>query len=278
MKNKFIKSIKSNKKSNFKNNQNLEKLPSNQVWIIGKHPVLMALKQARRKYYSLLVSKNNFNEIENFLKQNSLNNLLKILRVVDLQEITNAIGLNHVHQGFALLASKLEIIDQLKFLEQLNQSDLSAKLPYLLLLDQITDPQNVGAIIRSAIAFGFNKIIFTNHLSVIENSTVIKASAGNIEFAEIIAVTNFNQLIEKLKKIGYWFFGLDSHANTSISKVNEFKNIALMIGSEGEGIRQLVKKNCDFLLKVHTTNQVESLNVSVACAIALYEISKINNV
>jgi len=223
MKNKFIKSIKSNKKSNFKNNQNLEKLPSNQVWIIGKHPVLMALKQARRKYYSLLVSKNNFNEIENFLKQNSLNNLLKILRVVDLQEITNAIGLNHVHQGFALLASKLEIIDQLKFLEQLNQSDLSAKLPNLLLLDQITDPQNVGAIIRSAIAFGFNKIIFT-------------------------------------------------------SKVNEFKNIALIIGSEGEGIRQLVKKNCDFLLKVHTTNQVESLNVSVACAIALYEISKINNV
>ena len=90
----------------------------------------------------------------------------------------------------------------------------------------------------------------------------------------MVVAGNFNNLLEKLKKIGYWSFGLDSNATTTFDKIKEFKNIVLVVGSEGEGIRQLVKKNCDFLLKVETNSEVESLNVSVATAIALYEINR----
>jgi 23S rRNA (guanosine2251-2'-O)-methyltransferase len=260
---------KVNNFTNNKNNNNLE----NKVWITGKHPVYLAIKNNRRKIYEILLTQNTIIDFENFIEKNSSNNLRNLIRVVDNKKIQEVVGLNHLHQGFAILASKLPITNQVNFLEDLENYD-GEDLPPLLLLDQISDPQNVGAIMRSASAFGFNKIVFCEHNSVVENSTIIKASAGNIEFLDLIVVNNFNNLIEKLKKLDYWCFGLDSHANTTFDKIKEFKNIALIVGSEGEGIRHLVKKNCDFLLKVQTKDEVESLNVSVATAIALYEINR----
>jgi len=269
------------KKTDFQRNNLFKKKPpinnflrsENNVWITGKHPVFMALKKKRRKIFEILATKNTIEDLENFCKKNSLENLRNLVKIVDNKTIQEIIGLNHLHQGLAMLASKINTQDQLSFLEELE--NLSAQdLPNLLLLDQISDPQNVGAIMRSASAFGFNKIIFSEHNSVIENSTIIKASAGNIEYLDLIVAGNFNNLLEKLKKIGYWSFGLDSHASTTFDKIKEFKNIALVVGSEGDGIRHLVKKNCDFLLKVETNSEVESLNVSVATAIALYEINR----
>jgi 23S rRNA (guanosine2251-2'-O)-methyltransferase len=245
----------------------------NKIWIVGKHPVLMALQKKRRKLFEILVTKNTANELENFIKKNSLENINNLIKIIDNKQIQEIVGLNQLHQGFALLASKLPTQDQYSFLQELHNLS-KENLPNLLLLDQISDPQNVGAIMRSACAFGLKKIIFCEHNSIVENSTIIKASAGNIELLDLVVVINFNNLLEKLKEIGYWCFGLDSHATTNFNKIREFKNIALIVGSEGEGIRQLVKKNCDFLLKVETNNEVESLNVSVATAIALYEINR----
>jgi 23S rRNA (guanosine2251-2'-O)-methyltransferase len=255
-------------KSSFKKNN----VSDSRYYLAGKNPVFMALKAKRRKFFAIYVTKNSLAELETFLEKNDLNNHRELIRLVDNQKIDELVGKNFVHQGIALDTTKLKVKEQIDFLEELYQLPEN-NLPKLLMLDQICDPQNVGAIIRSATAFGFNKIIFCNHNSVIENATVVKASAGNIEFADLIVVNNFNNFLEKIKKIGYWSFGLDSHASINIKEVNQYRNIALVVGAEGEGIRQLVKKNCDFLLKVETSKEVESLNVSVACAIALYQIT-----
>lgn len=247
-------------------------LPAEQIWIIGKNPALMALLSGRRKFYKIIVGKNFLSQLEEFLIKNNLQKYQSLLRVVDNSQLDEIVGVKQNHQGVAVLASKLTIIDQLNFLSELNQTD-DDNFPNLLILDQISDPQNVGAIIRSAVAFGFNKIIFCKHNSVIENAMVIKASAGNIELVDLIVASNINNFLEKIKKLNYWCFGLDSHSSMPITKVKEFKRIALVVGSEGEGIRQLIKKNCDYLLKIETSQQVESLNVAVATAIALYEIN-----
>lgn len=254
-----------------KKNNSFKKTDHNKVWICGKHPTFTALKQKSRKFFEILVTKNTYLELEKFLEKNSLSHLKDLIKLTDKIKIDSVIGENQIHQGIAALASKLPVKNQFDLLEELNSLN-SDNLPTLLLLDQISDPHNVGAIIRSAIAFGVRKIIFSEHNSIQESPTIIKSSAGNIEFADLYSVTNFNNLIEKLKKLDYWCAGLAGEGKTPISKLKEYNNIALIIGSEGSGIRPLVKKNCDFLTKIEIDKEVESLNASVAAAIALYEL------
>lgn len=246
-----------------------------EIILYGKHAVFGALLAKKRQVFEILAGENSFAELENFLSKNSLQHLKKLTRKVQNQTISNLVGENNSHQNIALRASKLPINTQNDLLEELYSFEENSKLPTLLLLDQITDPQNVGAIIRSAIAFGVQKIIFCEHNSVIENAAIVKSSVGTIEMADLIVVTNLSNLIEKLKKIGYWIIGLAGEATENIDKIAEYKNIALVIGCEGSGIRPLVKKNCDLLAKITTAREVESLNASVAAAIALYEISKL---
>ncbi len=157
-------------------------------------------------------------------------------------------------------------------MSELHKINDKNNLPNILILDQITDPQNVGAIMRSALAFDFKKIIITEFNSAKESSAMIKASAGCIDYVDIYSGANLNNLLEELKKIGYWCIGLAGEANISCKKINDYENIALVVGSEGNGIRQLVKKNCDLLVKIPTNSDVESLNVSVATAIVLNQI------
>jgi len=247
---------------------------SNQVWICGKHPAFTAIKRQRRKIYEILVTQNSLPELKNFLAKNSLQNFLPLIKLVDNGAIENLVGKQQPHQGLLIKASRLPIKNQIDLLEELYEFSEGEKLPPLLLLDQISDPHNVGAIIRSAASFGVKKIIFCEHNAPQENSTIIKSSAGTIEFVDLVVVTNLNNLIEKLKKIGYWCVGLAGEGKAKLSELREFKNIALVVGSEGNGIRDLVKKNCDFLVRIEIDSEVESLNASVAAAIALYEISR----
>ncbi len=247
---------------------------SHQVWLYGKHPVFTALQKKRRKISEILVSKNSLAELENFLQKQNLFSLKSLIKIADNNQIEAKVGPHAIHQGIALHCSKLPLLDQNQLLEELYAIENKEDLPNLLLLDQLSDPQNIGAIIRSASSFGIKKVIFSEHNSPKENATIVKASAGTIDLIDLIVVTNFNNLIEKLKKIGYWCIGLAGEAKTTIDEVKGYKNIALIVGSEGDGIRNLVKQNCDILAKIKINNDVESLNASVAAAIALYELSK----
>ena len=265
--------MKKNLKKNLKTNQKQSQSQSQSaIWLCGKHAVFSAIAKKRRKIFSILATKNSLPELENFLKKKSLSHLGSLIQISDPQKIEFLSGHN-LHQGLAINCSKLPIKNQFDLLEELHVLDQNS-LPPLVLLDQISDPHNVGAIIRSAVGFGVKKIIFCEHNAPKENATIAKSAAGTLEIAELFQVTNFNNLIEKLKKIGYWIVGLAGEGKVFLSQVKDYENIALIIGSEGDGIRDLVKKNCDILAKIKINPDVESLNASVAASIALYELMK----
>lgn len=264
-------------KKNFKkkNKNHNQEANSDELLLCGKHPIFNAIEKKRRKIFTLYATKNSILELEKFLDKSSLPSLKKIIKLVDNDKIEELVGRSQTHQGLVAKVSKLETKTQNDLLEELYQiKESGGKLPTLLLLDQISDPHNIGAIIRSASAFGVTKIIFCEHNSPKENATIVKASSGTIDLVDLIVVTNFSNLLEKIKKIDYWCVGLAGEAREDISKIKEFENVALIVGSEGGGIRDLVKKNCDFLAKINIGSQVESLNASVASAITLYELSK----
>jgi len=244
-----------------------------ELWLCGKHPIFNILQKKRRKVFEILATKNSILELEKFLTENSLLNFKPLIKVVENDKIEALIGKNQIHQGIAARCSRLPTKTQNDLLEELYKLE-GKPLPTLLLLDQISDPHNVGAIIRSAAGFGVTKIIFCEHNSPKESATIVKSSAGTVDLIDWIVVTNFSNLMEKLKKIGYWCIGLAGEARTSITAIKDYKNIALVIGSEGNGMRDLVKKNCDLLAKIEINGEVESLNASVAAAITLYELSK----
>jgi len=245
---------------------------SQEIWLHGKHSVFSALLKARRKVFEILVTKNSHLELEKFLSKNNLLNHLKpIIKLVEVERIEKIIGTNQIHQGLIASCSRLPIKNQNDLLEELYALEKN-QLPTLLLLDQLSDPHNIGAIIRSAASFGVRKIIFCEHNAPKENATIVKTSAGTIELVDLVVVVNFNNLIEKLKKIGYWCVGLAGEARVTINEIKGYDNIALIVGSEGEGVRDLVKKNCDILARIDIDKNVESLNASNAAAIALYEL------
>jgi 23S rRNA (guanosine2251-2'-O)-methyltransferase len=257
-----------------KNKQSQSHIASDDLWLYGKHPSFTTLEKNRRKIFEILATKNAISDLEKFIEKKSLKNLKSLIKLVDPSHIEAKIGLNQVHQGLALRVSKIPLKSQFDLLEELHGIEEGSRLPTLLMLDQISDPHNVGAIIRSAAAFGVKKIIFCEHQAPKENATIAKSSAGTLELVDLYCVTNLNNLIEKLKKIGYWCAGLAGEGKVELSKLKEYKNIALIVGSEGSGMRDLVKKNCDLLVKIKIDEEVESLNASVATSIALFELSK----
>ncbi len=148
----------------------------------------------------------------------------------------------------------------------------SGKKALILVLDSIQDPHNLGAIIRTASCAGVNGVIIQKDRAVAITPAVVKASAGAVESVPIVMATNLRQAVERLKKEGVWVAGMDSEADKSIYETDLNMDIALVIGSEGKGIRPLLMKNCDFLVSIPLSGRVTSLNASVAGGVALFEI------
>lgn len=139
----------------------------------------------------------------------------------------------------------------------------------VLILDEIQDPRNFGAIIRSAEVFKVDLIIIPERNSVKINETVVKTSAGAIEYVNITKVTNLSETINKLKKLGYWVYGAAGEATTYYNSETFPNKIALVLGNEGNGIRKKVREHCDKLIKIPMYGKINSLNVSVAAGILL---------
>ena len=155
--------------------------------------------------------------------------------------------------------------------EMLKLADDRCEQPLVVILDGVKDPHNLGAIIRSAECAGAHGIIIPKNRSVAVNETVIKTSAGAISNMKIARVTNINYLISDLKQRGLWVYGFEAGKNT-MYQTNLKGPIAIVIGSEGEGISELTKKRCDDIVSIPLAGQVNSLNASVACGIALFEV------
>lgn len=144
--------------------------------------------------------------------------------------------------------------------------------PFLLLFDEIEDPHNLGALIRTAVCLGAHGGIIPKHNAAPVNATVAKTSAGASAHFPIAKVTNIVAAIEELKEKGVWIVGSDAHAEKRFTEVDFTLPIALVIGNEGKGIRRLVKEYCDFLVKIPMAGSFDSLNASVAGALVMYEV------
>jgi len=142
----------------------------------------------------------------------------------------------------------------------------------VLLCDSIQDPNNLGAMIRSAVLFDFLGIIIPKDRSVEITPSVVKVSSGAVFHSYPCKVVNLSRAIETLKENGYTIIGLDGKAQTEINEINSKRKVGIVVGSEGEGLRRLVKEKCNFLARIPTTNKIDSLNASNAAAIAMYQI------
>ena len=150
-------------------------------------------------------------------------------------------------------------------------------MPFILILDGIEDPHNLGSIIRTAETAGVHGIIIPKRRAASVNSTVSKVSAGAVEYMKLARVNNINETIRYLKEQDVWICGTDMDTNTIYTKQDYKMPIAIVIGSEGFGMSRLVKENCDFLVKIPMKGKITSLNASVSAGIIMYEVVKNRN-
>lgn len=246
----------------FVKNKN-DKTAGDNLILYGRHPVFAALNNPARRIKKLLCTAENAAEIrQKFPKV--------MVSIVERKELDKLLGGDAVHQGFALSCSPLEGLT----LDELCNEAIESEKCTVLILDQVTDPQNIGAIIRSAAAFGAMAVIVQDKNSPKESGAMAKAAAGTLELVPVVRTANLSRAIEVLKKNGFWVAGMDGYAETTIDKLDKNGKIAVVMGSEGAGMRRLVEENCDMTIRLPISGKVESLNVSTAAAIVLYELGK----
>lgn len=232
-------------------------------WLYGLHAVRAALQNPRRDIRRMLATSPAAEKLAMECEKRRLKPELK-----SAQEISHVLPKDSVHQGVALEVRPLPEMILEEYLREAKEQKP------LLLLDQVTDPHNVGAIIRSAAAFDAGAIIVTRDNAPQESATLAKASSGGIEIIPIITVTNLAQSMETLKKSGYWCVGMDGEAKQTLKQANLDHKTALVLGAEGTGLRRLTSERCDLLVRLPISSQMESLNVSNAAAIALYALTQ----
>lgn len=185
--------------------------------------------------------------------------------VVEAAHLQGLLPPGAVHQGIAVETAPLEQPSLDDFLAEETGKPV-------ILLDQVTDPHNIGAILRSAAAFDAGAVIVTDRHAPAESAVMAKAASGALEIIPYIAVTNLSQAMESLKKAGYWTYGFDAGAKQTFAESKPDRKSALVLGAEGEGMRRLTTERCDFLVRLPMSDRMESLNVSNAAAVALYEL------
>jgi len=178
---------------------------------------------------------------------------------------------NPHHQGVVLKVAPFVYVELEDFLASHQESEGGL---FVLVLDGIQDPQNLGALIRSAACAGVQGVIIPKDRACGMTPVVEKASAGAVETIPVIQVTNLVQTLERLKQAGCWTFGLAGESDKDIYQADYRGNLALVVGSEGEGIRPLVRKHCDLLLAIPHYGGISSLNASVAGGIVLFEAAR----
>lgn len=233
--------------------------------VYGLKPVLEALRGKRRAFELFVVEEGKDHRLEKIL---ALAAELKIpVRRRQRADLAKLTGSDH-HQGIAVSMEPFAYAD---FDDLLAICRDAGPNTMVLVLDSIQDPHNLGAIIRTAACAGVNGVIIPRDKAVGVTSTVEKVSAGAVETVPVVQVTNIAQTLERLKEEGFWTYGTAGEAGTSIYRQDFAGKIAIVIGSEGEGLRPLVRRHCDHLVSIPLAGGVASLNASVAAGVVLFE-------
>lgn len=236
--------------------------------IEGRNAVLEALKSNRTIEYILIASGNTTGSINKIIAVARENKV--VIKEVDRKKL-DSMSVTGSHQGVMAIVTPYkycEVEDIIEYAKDKNEK------PFVLVLDEIEDPHNLGSIIRTAEICGVHGIVIPKRRNVGVTPIVYKTSAGAIEHMKIAKVSNINNAIDKLKENGLWIYGADMHGENYCFQSDFSGSIALVIGSEGKGISNLTKNKCDVLVKIPMVGQITSLNASVAAGILMYEILK----
>ncbi len=220
----------------------------------GFHAVLEALRSPRRVPLRLLVTSAAAERLEPEIRARNLNPT-----ILAAEEINRRVPKDAVHQGVVLEARPLEAPDI---------SDVPDE-GTIVVLDQITDPHNVGAILRTAAAFGVAALVTTERHAPDMTGVLAKSASGGLEHVPVISVVNLARALDTLSKRGYQLIGLDSEGTTPLEDIVPAPARALVLGAEGKGLRRLTRERCDVVARLDMPGAIKSLNVSNACAVAL---------
>ncbi|HEV8388476.1 MAG TPA: 23S rRNA (guanosine(2251)-2'-O)-methyltransferase RlmB [Dongiaceae bacterium] len=232
--------------------------PGGPYWLYGHHAVTAALANPDRKI--LRLAQAGADEVPTVEGHD--------WEQVPREALESWLPFGAVHQGLAAKVHPLPdhgIEDVIAEAEGLEHA-------HIMILDQVTDPQNVGAILRSAAAFGALAVILTERNAAPESGALAKAASGALEHVPLIRVTNLSRAIELLKKGGFWIAGLAAEATRTLAEAKLTGKVGLALGAEGPGLRRLTREHCDLLVRLPTGGPIDHLNVSNAAAVALYEL------
>jgi 23S rRNA (guanosine2251-2'-O)-methyltransferase len=237
--------------------------------VIGRNPVLEYLKSREDcTGFELHLSSTAHGKIIADIQ--NLCNRKKVKIVMEDKLFFKNTGSSSKHQGVVLyIPVKKQVHDMTGLLKK-----IAEEKGIIVLLDQITDPHNLGSIIRSAEAFGCGAVIRAKDNSADVNEIAVKASAGASAHIEIITIVNVAQFLEEIKSMGFWIIGTSDRGTVSINNLNDPYPACIIIGSEGKGMRRLTEASCDYIVSIPLKGNVSSLNASVAAGIVIYEITK----
>jgi len=230
-------------------------------WIYGTHSVLAALVNTERPKLRLIATEKGASSITNIFQSNYK------FEIVAKSVLEDFLPIGAVHQGLALLTKGLPP----KSVADIIRGGSRQESSLIVALDQVTDPHNIGNILRSSAAFGISAVIVPDRHTPQASGALVKAASGALETVPLIRTPNLVRALEELKKGGFWIVGLDVKAPNNIAASVLPAKCVLTLGSEGKGLRRLTKRTCDMLVGITTSEAMQSINISASAAVALYE-------
>ncbi len=235
--------------------------------LYGRRVVLTAMEEERQLNRIWVVNRLRYDPRYHTLLEKAKANGTVIDEVDDLRldQITSKAN----HQG---IAAQMSPYDYIELADLIEKAKGKSRHPVIVIAEGITDPHNLGAIIRTAEAMGCQGVVIPQRRAAGVTSTVMKVAAGSLEYLPVARVVNLNRALEELKAAGFWLYGTAAKTSKSLHTINLTGAIGLVLGSEGEGLSLLTQKSCDELVSIPLAGKTPSLNASVAAAMALYEV------
>lgn len=256
------------KRQETRSNRSKNELKSRlKIDLFGMHAVAQAWVNPKRHIHALYITDKAMDGFDEALKTaHDLGLKRPDPTMIEKSALDQSLSQGSVHQGIGLTCQGLEETD----IGDIIRMEASKERSVLVMLDQVTDPHNVGAIIRSASAFGAGGMIMQSKHAPELRGVLAKTACGGVEHLPVAYETNLNRSIEAFQEAGYFVIGMCEHTEESVSKLSEYPKLVLVLGAEGDGLRRMIREHCDLLVRLPTAPPIASLNVSNAAAVALF--------